>query len=142
MIQRTMNPLTGEITETEWTPPEVSLDELKATKRADLANTRWQHETGGISVGGMNVPTDRETQTIVDRMVKAFDDGDLADPISFKRGAGDWLTIDAATARQIKKLGALHVQACFKRECELDGLIEAAEDRAALDAIDLTTGWP
>jgi hypothetical protein len=116
--------------------------QAKTAKRADLANIRWQHETGGISVDGLAVPTDRETQTIVDRLVKAYDDGDLTDPISFKRGEGDWLTIDADTARIIKRLGAQHVQACFARECVLDGEIAAAQDRAALDAIDLTSDWP
>lgn len=116
--------------------------QAKAARRADLANIRWEHETGGINVDGLAVPTDRETQTIVDRLVKAFDDGDLSDPVSFKRSAGDWLTIDAETARLIKRLGAQHVQACFARECVLDGEIAAAADRAALDAIDLTQGWP
>jgi hypothetical protein len=126
------------------TPEELAdrFTEAKAAKRADLANIRWEHETGGINVDGLTVPTDRETQTIVDRLVKAFDDGDLTDPVSFKRSAGDWLTIDADTARLIKRLGAQHVQVCFSRECVLDGEIAAAADRAALNAIDLTQGWP
>lgn len=131
---------TGVMVEVPTAPP--SLDEAKAAKRADLANIRWQHETGGMIVNGMAIPTDRETQTIVDRLVKAYDDGDLVDETSFKRGPGDWLPIDEDTVRLIKREGAQHVQACFKRECVLDGEIEAAADQAALDAIDLDSGWP
>jgi Domain of unknown function (DUF4376) len=133
---------TGEAVERPLEVPEITLDDAKAALRAELAAVRWQHETGGINVSGMAVPTDRETQTIVDRLVKAFDDGDLIDPVSFKRADGDWLTIDADTARQIKRLGAQHVQACFKRECALDGQIKAAADPQALAEIDITQGWP
>lgn len=122
--------------------PEPTLAEARSAKRAELASIRWRHETSGITAGAMLIPTDRETQTIVDRMVKAFDDGDLIEPVSFKRSDGDWVTVDADTARLIKRLGAQHVQACFKRERELDAEIEDAAARAAIDAIDLEAGWP
>lgn len=125
-----------------WDVIELPLEERRAALRVELARIRWEHETGGIEVGGLTVPTDRETQAIVDRMVKAYADGDLTGAISFKRGDGDWVTIDEASARLIKKFGAQHVQACFKRECEIDGLIADAPDQAALDAIDLEEAWP
>lgn len=122
--------------------PVLPLADAKAAKRDALASARWRHETGGIVVGGMQVATDRETQAIVDRIVKAFDDGDITGPVKFKRGAGDWVEIDEATARMVKSVGAQHVQACFAHECLIDGAIAAAANHAALDAIDIETGWP
>jgi hypothetical protein len=50
--------------------------------------------------------------------------------------------VDQDAAKLIKRLGAQHVQACFKHECELDAMIEAAEDGGELDAIDVNLGWP
>lgn len=133
------NAATGEIETITYSIP---LATRKAALRTSLADFRWRKETGGIVVGGLAVATDRETQTIVDRIVKAFDDGDITGVVKFKRGNGDWVQIGEAVARAIKAAGAQHVQACFARECEIDDLIEAAVNVSALDAIDITVGWP
>ena len=123
------------------TRPVPTLAELKADAQSRLASRRWQAETGGITVGGIFVPTDRETQGIVDRIVRAFADGDMTGSVNFKAPDG-WVQIDEATARAIKAAGAQHIQACFDRESELSALIEAADDADALAAIDLDSGWP
>lgn len=111
------------------------------TMLAALADRRWRAEVGGITVAGLAVPTDRTTQDRVDQIVKAYDDGDITGEVDFKAG-GVWVTLSEAELRAIKAAGAQHIQACFSHERALAEAIAAAEDDAALDAIDIETGWP
>ncbi len=121
--------------------PPLTFAALQAARLTDLATVRYQHEVGGITVLGIPVPTDRETQSIVDRICKAFDDGDIDGTVSFKSPAG-FVALDANAMKAIKALGAQHVQACFARESALAAEIVAAADQSALDAIDINAGWP
>lgn len=123
---------------------DLTFAERRAAKLSALANRRWQAETGGIVVGGVSVKTDRATQDRVDQIVKAFDDGDITGPVKFKLAPGQWAVLDEATLRAIKATGAQHIQICFSREADLDAAIMAVADGdvAALDAIDIDTGWP
>ncbi|CAH1665899.1 MULTISPECIES: DUF4376 domain-containing protein [unclassified Chelatococcus] len=139
-IGTTAGYVNGELVEIH-TLEDIPLEELKAEKLAALAQRRWEVETGGLTVGGLFVPTDRETQAIVDRTVKAFDDGDLTAPIEFKSPAG-FVELTVSQLRTIKAAGAQHIQACFKRESVLTTAIAAATTPAALDAIDINQGWP
>lgn len=117
-----------------------TLAERKAQLLIALANKRWQVETGGVVFGGMTISTDRDTQSIVDRSVAAFADGDITGTIDFKTAAG-FVQIEEATMRAVKAAGAQHIQACFTREKELTAAISAAATHAALDAVDINSGW-
>lgn len=117
-----------------------TLAERKAEMISALANKRWQIETGGVTLGGLTIPTDRDTQSIVDRAVAAFADGDITGAIDFKTAAG-FVQIDEAAMRAIKAAGAQHIQACFTRERELNAAINSAATHAALDAVDINVGW-
>lgn len=127
--------------ETFAAPAGPSLADLKAARLAMLATRRWQAETGGITVAGVAVPTDRTTQDRVDQIVKAYDDGDIAGDIDFKAG-GLWVSLTEAQLRAIKAAGAQHIQSCFSNERALAEAVEAAADETALSAIDLDAGWP
>lgn len=123
-----------------YTVANKTLAERKAQMLIALADKRWQIEIGGITLGGLTIPTDRDTQSIVDRAVAAFADGDITAPIDFKTAAG-FVQIDEANMRAIKAAGAQHIQACFTRERELTTAINGAATHAALDAVDINTGW-
>lgn len=118
-----------------------ALWQLKQEKIQRLAEIRWQRETGGITVAGMAVPTDRDTQGRVVDIVNAYADGDLIGPVDFKLPDG-FVSLGADELRAIKAAGAQHIQLCFSRERALSEEIEAAGEAAALDAIDITAGWP
>lgn len=118
----------------------IPVADRKSAMLAHLAAKRWAVETGGISLGQITVPTDRDTQSIVDRAVKAFGDGDITGAIDFKTPEG-FVQIDEATMRAIKATGAQHIQACFSREAALAAAINAASSHAGLDAIDIDAGW-
>lgn len=120
---------------------EITVAARKAEMLAQLAARRWQAETGGLSFGAMRVPTDRDTQGRIDQIVKAYADGDLTGPISFKMPFG-FVSLGEEELRGVKKAGALHIQACFQKEADTAALIDAAQSHADLDAIDFAHGWP
>ena len=126
-------------------PARASLDERKTQLRDALAHRRWEAETAGISVGGGEIATDRESQAMITGAFTRAQDklaqGQTEDTIRFK-GMSGWVELDIPTTMAIGRAVGDHVQACFDREYDLDTQIEAAEDDAALDAIDIETGWP
>jgi hypothetical protein len=120
---------------------DIPLADRKAERLAELAARRWEIETGGIVVGELTVPSDRETQDRIDQIVGAYSDDDISGPVSFKLAPGVHQDIDDAVLRAVKAVGAQHIQQCFRREGELAVLILAAADLAALDAIDVQGFW-
>lgn len=141
-IDIAMDAVTGEITETPHDP--VPLDELRDNMLDRLAGRRWIAETGGIIVGGAPIKTDRESQAVLtSAYVQASGNPEFT--ARWKVGRGAFVTLDAATIVAIGNAVTSHVQACFNREDELTDEIlaaHAAEDREALEAIDLDAGWP
>lgn len=116
------------------------LDAAKDAVRADLANLRWRHETGGVTVGGAIIRTDRESQGLVNggyAMALRYPDR----PIRFK-GDGGFVMLSAAQMIAIGDAVGTHVQMCFAHEGDLDDAIDAAATPAALAAIDIESGWP
>ncbi|SFZ81649.1 protein of unknown function [Devosia enhydra] len=114
---------------------------LRAGKLAALDATRRGFEEGGTVIAGTPIKTDRQTASI---LTAAFVTA-LADPgytIRWKVADGVFTTLDAPTIVAIATAVRAHVQACFDREGELTEAIMAAGDAEALDAIDITTGWP
>lgn len=120
----------------------IPLEDRKAERLTELAQRRWEIETGGVTVGELTVPSDRDTQDRIDQIVKAYDDGDLSGPVKFKLAPGVHIDIDETTLRAIKAVGAQHIQECFAREADLAAAILAAEDLPALEAIDIAGFWP
>lgn len=137
----------GEWAKPEPEAPELTIEEKRIAKRAAISEKRWQVETGGITVtiGEDAIPVstargdDREALHITFSAINAGlrQDGAVfkfADEVPRAMSNADMLAIVAAA------LG--HVQACFDHEAPLLAAVAAAEDDAALDAIDVETGWP
>jgi hypothetical protein len=122
-------------------PPTPTFEELKSKKYNDLANTRWQKETGGTTFNGSLLSTDPVSQT---KYVGAVVGAQL-DPsaiLNWKMADGSFVELDASEITAIAMAVRAHIQACFDREAELRALIDVAVDQEDLDAIDITTGWP
>lgn len=112
--------------------PPLTTDELKAV----VAARRYQAETAGITVNGMDVPTDRDSQAMVTGAALAS----VIDP----NYTCQWKTADGfvdLVAQQIIALASAmraHVQACFDREAVLlDALAAGTYTDEQLDQ-----GWP
>lgn len=118
-----------------------TLEDLRAAKLAELADRRWQAETGGTTVAGTPIKTDAEsTGKITAAYVRAS--ANPAFTVRWKVDTGVFVTLDAATIIAIGDAVTAHVQACFDMEDTLTTAILAAEDAAALGDIDIEAGWP
>ncbi|PBC02676.1 DUF4376 domain-containing protein [Mesorhizobium sp. WSM3860] len=125
-----------------YSPPTVTLEESRAAKLAALAEKRWKVETGGTIVGGVPVRTDANSQAKITGAVLLFGNDPELTAIDWEAQPGVWVTVDAATMKSIGVAIGRHVQACFSRAKALSAEIVAAFDSAALDAVDIESGWP
>ncbi|KAA0573372.1 DUF4376 domain-containing protein [Azospirillum sp. Sh1] len=137
--------VTDTAVETVYETFEKSLDTVKTEHKNLASSQRYVAETGGITVGGAVIRTDRESQGLVNgaySLARDMVDGHVpAQPIDFK-GASGWEQIAPEDMVAIGRAVALHVQACFSRERALHRQIDDAGDIEAVLAINVTAGWP
>lgn len=117
---------------------EIPIGEVRAAAKACAAAARWQAETGGITVGGHKIQTDRDSRSI---MVQAITLG-WPEGSSWKCEDGTFVAFSAADFSAVVAAVAAHVRACFDREAAIVAEIDAAADTAAVLAIDTSAGWP
>ncbi|PWB94942.1 hypothetical protein C5689_05740 [Methylosinus sporium] len=121
--------------------PAPTLAEAKREKRAALAERRWRAETAGATVLGMRMSTDERTQgKLTAAVVASVLDNSYA--VNWKLADGTFVTFDHATLIAVAQGVRAHVQSCFDREAQLVVAIEAAQDMAALAAIDIDSACP
>lgn len=137
-------------------PHVLSLDELKAQLRAEVDATRDQRIAGGFDFNGYRIQSrasDRENIANLgldarDAVAAGAEVGDYFWHPQFPQGFA-FITAD----NEIVPLDAHQMVALRDRGIEfkagqtfygrgLKDQVDAAADQAALDAIDLTTGWP
>lgn len=122
-----------------YAPP--SFEEMRTTKLAAAAAKRWAVETGGITVFDVPVFTDdRSKLMITGARIKA--DADPAFTTQWVAADGNITTLDADSIIAISNAVLAHVDACFTRFAGLAAAIQGAADKAALEAIDIESGWP
>lgn len=112
----------------------IDLEKLKVEKRAEIADKRWQYETSGITVAGVEIATDRESQALLTAAVLKVKD-DPSYTVNWKAKNG-WAVLDAATILAVVDAVRSHVQACFDREKELQEQVEAATTIEELNTIE------
>lgn len=132
--------LAGEVA--PYVEPVQSFEEHREAKLAALRAKRWQVETGGVSVAGATVRSDEVSQGKIGNAVALFREDPLMTMVDFEAQPGVWVTLDQATMTAVGIAVGRHVQACFSHARILSEAITAAEDQAALDAIDIDSGWP
>jgi len=125
----------------EWV--DRPLAELKSEKQEAIRALRWQRETGGIVVGGVPIRTDEKSQAKLNGAVSLFGlDPAMTEISSWEAVPGVFVSLSKAQIDGIAVAVGAHVQACFNRSRVLSEAVAAAADKAALDAIDITAGWP
>lgn len=120
--------------------PVKSLDELKADLVAAATAERWARETGGISIGGVQVGTNLDDQNRLSGVLSAIQLGGL-ESVDFKAQSG-WVQLTAAELQGIALAISAHVQACFTAERAHHEAIEQLQTQADVDAYDVMAGWP
>lgn len=107
-----------------------------ASLKALVAETRYNKETQGITVNGIAINTERDSQAMITgAALSAFLDGTYV--CRWKTPTG-FIELDAAQLIAVSQAMRKYVQACFDRESEL---LEAIADNTYVDSM-LTEGWP
>ena len=117
-------------------PPPPTLDELKTQKKAEIAAVRYNVEIGGVTVSGVKIDTDRDSQALITgAALAAVIDSSYS--LNWKTAQG-FVHLTAPEIIAVAQAVRAHVQACFDREGELVALVDAAETAEDLDAIEIT----
>lgn len=122
-----------------WLAVPLGLSEQRANLTAAVTNLRWQHETGGITVGGIVVGTTIDDQNRITSVVANAQAAGVAS-VDFKAASG-WVTLTVAQVQAIAAAIALHVQACFSAERAHHEALASTPDDELL-AYDVEAGWP
>lgn len=110
------------------------LDIAKENKLAEMANARYEEEVGGLDFAGMNIATDRDSQsTLVG--ARMFANADPSFVIDNWKAGGTFVTLDAPTIMAISDAVLAHVQSLFTKEATKASLISVALSLDELDAI-------
>jgi hypothetical protein len=97
--------------------PSLSESELREKIAREIALVRFYKETEGITVNGIQLPTDRNTQQVLTAMyIKAIASAEYT--VQFKTGNG-FITLGSTDVIALGDAVHAHVQAAFNREAEL-----------------------
>jgi hypothetical protein len=121
-----------------WSPP-VPVIPTAADLANAAANKRFSLETGGITLGGAVIKTDRESQNLINGAAALLNADPTLTEVSFKAETG-FVTFDRTTMIQIAVAVGRHVQRLFAAEAELDAAIASGEV-TTLDQIEAWPGW-
>lgn len=123
----------GNIDWTQIDTAEMKFIRAKAQKKQQIAAARYAAECAGITIQGVEIATDRDSQgLILGATVQAQTTPEYTVAWKTKQ---DFVTLTAEQIIAIATAIRAHVQACFDREAELLPLLEAAVTQADLDAI-------
>lgn len=115
-------------------PEKVSLTEAQLT--ALIASTRYEHETAGITINGMQIDTSDRSKTLINgSALKALRNPDYV--LRWKTPEG-FVDLPAAQVLVIADAVSDFVQACFDREDQLLAELAAGTYTESM----LTEGWP
>ena len=108
---------------------QIPMAELRAEKKAELAEARWQAEVSEVN----GIRTDRESQALITgAALKAMQDSEYT--CRWKTETG-FVELTAAQILAIADAVRAHVQSCFDREAELLVLVDAATTPEELESI-------
>ena len=114
-------------------PPEPTLDELKAQKKAEIAVARYAREIAGTTVNGITIDTGRDSQALITgAALAAMLDENYS--LNWKTPSG-FIHLVAPEIIAVAQAVRAHVQESFDREGELVALIDAAQTKDELNAI-------
>ena len=129
----------------DWSQLQKTLtaaEQLKAAKdqlKTRATAKRWEVETGGITLNGMQVLTGTEDQNRITTVVANARRAGI-ETVDFKAASG-WVSISVDDVEAIATAIARHVQDSFTAERAHHEAINALSDLAAVAAYDISQGW-
>ena len=122
----------------DWTKVitvEDKFAKAKEAKKAEIAQARYNAEIAGVTINGVLIKTDRETQAVLTAAcLQAYIDSGYS--LNWKTGDGTFVSLPAEQIMAFGTAVRAHVQSCFDHEAELLPLLASAETEAELDAIE------
>jgi len=115
-------------------PPPVTLESVKADKKAQIADWRWNREVGGVNFGDAKIRTDRESQAQITSTLTSLEQS-LLTSVDFKAQDGTWITLTLDEVQAVARVVAQHVQQLFTVERQLVEMVDAAETIEEVRAI-------
>ena len=110
-----------------------TFEDLRNRKYREIATARYNAEIAGVTINGVSIKTDRESQGLITgAALKAMQDNTYT---CRWKGIDGFVELTAPQIIAIADAVRAHVQACFDREAELLPLIEAATSQEELDEI-------
>lgn len=95
--------------------------------RAYAARRRYRKETASVEIGGLRVPTDERTQSVLaGAYARARADASYA-IAKWKVGPSQYVALSNGEIIAIGEAVADHIQRCFDRNAEVDDLIDSDE---------------
>lgn len=122
-------------------PVPPTLAEAMAAKLSEVAEYRLAVETGGIVFGGVPIPTDRATASIITAAyVTASADASYVVE-NWKVSDTTFITLDAPTIISLAEAVRAHIQTSFNRNASMSAEVQALATAAAVNAFDVEAEW-
>lgn len=98
-------------------PPEepLTLEIVKERKIREIADWRYRREVSGISLNGVQIATDRESQAKISSAYMSLAQG-LVSSIQWKTADTNWITLDLPMMQAVAQAVLFHVQQSFDLE--------------------------
>lgn len=116
--------------------PATTLDAAKAAKKKEVAAWRYRAEVGGVTVNGVRVLTDRESQAQLTGALFSLQ-ANLLPSINWKSANGAFVSLSLPETQAIAQAVAQHVQSSFDAEMAYRAQIDACTTVAEVQAITL-----
>jgi hypothetical protein len=115
---------------------------IRRPKRIAEVSKLRDEKIGGFIFNGMPIELDLETKANITGSVSGLDRNPDVTGLDWSLGDGEFVFLDRASLYALADAAFLHVQGCFTHAKTLVTDLKAAADCTALDAIDITVGWP
>lgn len=118
-----------------------TLEHAISIKKQEIAYARMQAETSGTIINGININTDRDSQSkITGAAVQAIDDPSYT--CQWKTDDGIFVTIDADTIKIIARGIRTYVQSCFDKEAAIISYLDTLTNKEDVDKVTWNTWEP
>jgi len=118
-----------------------SADTIKINLKAQIAQLRWEKETAGITLNGMPIATDRESQALLTgAFCRALQDPAIT--INWKGANGEFIQLGKDDINTISAAVGKYVEDCFNAEMLHNQTVDALTSPADLFAYNMHEGWP
>lgn len=117
------------------------LDRMKGAYIDAVTMRRRSTIADSFTFNGQPMKLDPETESAVSKAYSALSRQPAGTTIDWEVSRGQFVALDLDALGALGDAAFVHVQAAFSNAKRLVELIHAADDLAALEAIDLATGW-